>query len=315
MERRSRTLSIVTPVLNRVDTIARALASVTQLREQTSWEIEHVAVDGGSVDGTLEELRRFEDDVAVIARPDRSLYEAINRGIDHSSGVYVCLLNSDDEIIPVGLARLLAQIESDGFPEAVWGGAEVVSPREDSQRDDGEKVERFPGSVYGPLTPLSVTLGVPFINARIFRRDVFDKVGRFDNSFRIAGDRDFLIRALWQRIAAPTFDDPVYRYFVHEGSLTVRGGTARPETVEECLRIADAYAQNDAAPAAIRRAARLWGAWNRFLLETPEDTKPLPQLRKWSVWRDAPSRAALLGAVLAKGWLRGSTRLRSLQVG
>ncbi|MHC4247557.1 MAG: glycosyltransferase, partial [Planctomycetota bacterium] len=77
-------LSIITPCRNAEPTISDCLASVER---QTHPDIEHVVVDGGSTDGTLEAVRRSGRRVArVVSEPDRGMYDAINKGLDTATG-------------------------------------------------------------------------------------------------------------------------------------------------------------------------------------------------------------------------------------
>lgn len=77
------TISIVTAVYNRVDTIRDALASV---HGQTWTDVEHVVVDGGSSDGTLAVLSEFRDRIAIlISEPDHGIYDALNKGLSRAT--------------------------------------------------------------------------------------------------------------------------------------------------------------------------------------------------------------------------------------
>src|SRR5689334_14526382 len=71
--------TVITACFNRRDTIGDALASV---RSQRGADIEHIVVDGGSTDGTLEVIERHRDSIArFIPGPDKGVYDALNKGI------------------------------------------------------------------------------------------------------------------------------------------------------------------------------------------------------------------------------------------
>src|SRR4051794_1648619 len=97
--------SIVTPCLNAEATIADTLASV---RAQRYDALEHVVVDGGSTDGTLDILRAAEGPVLFISEPDRGLSDAMNKGITLARNDVVGWLNADDVYLRGALERVAA---------------------------------------------------------------------------------------------------------------------------------------------------------------------------------------------------------------
>jgi glycosyltransferase involved in cell wall biosynthesis len=92
-------VSVVTPVLNRADTIAGCLASVAA---QTHPKVEHIVMDGGSTDETLDVVEAFpaRHDLHWVSGPDRGMYDAINNGLKIASGDVFAYLNSDDMWFP-----------------------------------------------------------------------------------------------------------------------------------------------------------------------------------------------------------------------
>ena len=67
-------------------------------------------------------------------------------------------------------------------------------------------------------------MGLPIINSRFFRRSLFDKVGRFDLTYAVASDREFLIRAALSGVKDVSTSEIFYRYCWHPGSLTMNAG-------------------------------------------------------------------------------------------
>lgn len=87
-------ISIVTVCFNAVATIERTLLSVAG---QSHPLVEHLVIDGGSTDGTLEILMPWSSRLAhCVSGPDRGLYDAMNRGLALMRGQLVCMLNADD---------------------------------------------------------------------------------------------------------------------------------------------------------------------------------------------------------------------------
>lgn len=105
----------------------------------------------------------------------------------------------------------------------------------------------------------NVTLGFPNINARIFRRSVFDKLGRFNLAYPMASDRDLLLRAA----LANTPDAPVanilYRYRWHEGSLTMNAGNSSlSQAQQDGLKIIASLLEDPATTDDQRRILAQW---------------------------------------------------------
>ena len=89
-------VSIITVVFNGIDTLERTVKSVVN---QTYQNIEYIIVDGGSNDGTLNLIKKYEKNISKwISEPDNGLYDAMNKGIMLATGDYFWFINSGDEI-------------------------------------------------------------------------------------------------------------------------------------------------------------------------------------------------------------------------
>lgn len=175
-------------VRNGAATLARCLESVL---EQTHAERELLVIDGGSTDGTQEILRRTDARIDYWeSRPDRGICHAWNKALDRSSGEWLCFLGADDRFwAPDSLARMAAALRrTPESPGVVYAGVHVLDRN---------------GTILA-------TVGRPWSEARLaFRqrmsiphqgtfhhRALFERHGRFDESFRICGDYEFLLREL-----------------------------------------------------------------------------------------------------------------------
>ncbi|MDM8540770.1 glycosyltransferase family 2 protein [Desulfococcaceae bacterium HSG9] len=86
-------ISIITATFNSAHTIKSCL---TSLKKQT-YKFEHIIIDGGSADGTIEILNQeSQKDALIISEPDRGLYDALNKGIQSASGDVIGFLHADD---------------------------------------------------------------------------------------------------------------------------------------------------------------------------------------------------------------------------
>lgn len=92
-------VSIVTVVFNDANLIAETLRSVS---EQTYGNIEYIVIDGGSTDGTVDIIREYKDSIDFwLSEPDQGVYDAMNKGIEAASGVWLNFMNSGDKFVAV----------------------------------------------------------------------------------------------------------------------------------------------------------------------------------------------------------------------
>jgi glycosyltransferase involved in cell wall biosynthesis len=218
-------LTLITATLNAGRYIEQAFASVPI---GGAVAIQHIVIDGGSTDATVEICHRFSA-IETVVEPGCSIYEAWNIGVDRARGDWVMFLNADDELADGAAAAVAACFALRPDAAIVAGRAEMI---------DRAKPEAPPlvlvAAPGGLLDVEQLALGVPAINAMAFRRSLFDEYGRFDTVYRIAGDRAFLLRLVLGAAppAVATADAVLYRYYSHSGSLTLQRG------LEQRLRIA-----------------------------------------------------------------------------
>lgn len=177
-------ISIVTPCLNDLAYLRRACASVA---DQKGIPLEHIVVDGGSVDGSLDWLQSRPGILTVTGR-DGSMYEALNRGLERATGRWVAFLNCDEQFLPGALETILHAAEASPDTKVFTGDFLVI-------RADGSLIchrkEIAPRSLYIRSSYLYT-----FTCATFFRRDLAGSLLRFDQSFRAAGDEELLLRIL-----------------------------------------------------------------------------------------------------------------------
>lgn len=87
-------ISIITVCFNSESYIEQTIKSVLS---QSYNDIEYIIIDGGSTDGTIEIIRKYQERIAVfVSEPDENMYDAINKGMKFATGDYIAVLNSDD---------------------------------------------------------------------------------------------------------------------------------------------------------------------------------------------------------------------------
>ncbi|MHB8835447.1 MAG: glycosyltransferase family 2 protein [Candidatus Methylomirabilia bacterium] len=243
-------LSIVTPCLNRAPLVAQAIESV---QRQDYPRVEHIVMDGGSTDGTLEVLRRYPH-LIVSSEKDLGLYDALNKAIQRARGEVIGHLNSDDLYEPRVFGAVMRAFAAHPEADAVVGGALTF---EDTP--GGAAVRQR----YDPLTAQDflsrATQGVIITNAWFYRRRVYDRIGLFSPDYALAADRDFLLR-FWQAgcVFVP-LNLPVYRYRSHGGSLTIgdQRSLGKVKLLDEYRRLAERL-RRDAPEERLRSAALHW---------------------------------------------------------
>ena len=183
------TISVITAVFNRVDTIDHVLASI---QAQTWTQIEHIVIDGVSTDGNLQVLETNRDRLAVLVRePDSGIYDALNKGLSLASGDIVGLMHSDDFYADERVLERVAETFADPAVDAVYGDLDYVA------KDNPSRIIRRWRS--GAYSRNKLAWGwMPPHPTLYLRRRVIDEWGVFDTRFRIAADYDAMLRYLAQ---------------------------------------------------------------------------------------------------------------------
>jgi glycosyltransferase involved in cell wall biosynthesis len=181
-------ISIITVCYNSAATIDTTLRTV---RDQDYPDIEHIIVDGGSKDETMQIVSRYPHVAKAISEKDNGLYDAINKGINMATGDVVGILNSDDFFPHQGVISLVAKGFDDPAIEAVYGDVAFVRPGNLS------KVVRYYSAKY--FHPGKFRYGyMPPHPSFYARRNNFQKYGLYKPDYVIASDYELLMRFLYR---------------------------------------------------------------------------------------------------------------------
>ena len=180
-------VSIVTPVLNRVETLNDTLQSVSS---QTYSNIEHIVQDGGSTDGSAQLARNWvgQHEVYLQSTSDQGLYDALNKGIARCNGDIVGLLGSDDFLSDSQVVSNVAMAFSDGSIDGVYGDLDLIYASGRVMRHWRAGSFQRDRMRWGWMPPHPTLY---------LRRTVFERFGAYDAGFRIAGDYDAILRWVW----------------------------------------------------------------------------------------------------------------------
>ena len=182
-------ISIVTATYNSGKTLRDTMRSVLSQKYD---DYEHIIVDGGSKDNTMDVVRELEPlykgKLKWISEPDKGIYDAMNKGIRMATGDIVGLLNSDDfyssDVILSAVASNMKEVD------AVYGDVHYV---DDS---DLTKCVRYYSSA--SFSPKRMRMGfMPAHPSFYCRRELYLKYGLFDTTFKIAADFEQLLRLIY----------------------------------------------------------------------------------------------------------------------
>jgi glycosyltransferase involved in cell wall biosynthesis len=200
-------------VRNLATHVETAVASV--LQQGSSDDVELLVFDGGSTDGTAELLKRHEDRYAHFAsKPDRGPAFVINEGVRRARGDAIVLLAGDDRLEPGALARIAARFREDPALELLCCGVRMLS---------AAGAERLYASADALGFELARVVRTPLTHGRIFRRDVYLRVGLYDTTIPYTHDLDFLIRCHLAGVRWKVDPALAYTYVGHAGSRTLSG--------------------------------------------------------------------------------------------
>lgn len=184
-------ISIITATFNSSATIEDTLKSVLR---QSHTDIEHIIVDGGSSDETMELVRKYEPQyrgrLRYLSEPDRGIYDAMNKGLGMATGDVVGLLNSDDFYTEDDALEKIAEALEDRTLDAVYGDVHFVDG------DDLGRCVRYYSSK--PFRRGWMRLGfMPAHPSFYCRREVYNRWGGFDFSYKVAADFENLLRLIY----------------------------------------------------------------------------------------------------------------------
>ncbi|WP_245211545.1 glycosyltransferase family 2 protein [Neoroseomonas oryzicola] len=178
-------VSVITVCRNAQKTIGACIESVSR---QSYRALEHVIIDGGSSDGTLEILEGHRHAFAAfVSEPDRGIYDAMNKGIARAQGEFVIFLNSDDIFAgPNALRDAMAEIARQPDGDVYYGALEI--------RGAGTPFVHVPPPP--DQAAAEMVLGCLPHQATLARREVFARTGPFDLRWRRHADYDWWLKVL-----------------------------------------------------------------------------------------------------------------------
>lgn len=201
-------VTIVTPVKNCFDTIEKTIESV---KSQSYTNIEYIIIDGGSTDGTLEVINKYSD-INLITGKDKSIADAMNKGMSIATGSIIGILNADDYYRPYAIQEIVRNHQD--YPKSVLHAGMRAFYDKNNYYDikAPKKPNFFKGMVIN-----HPTIFIP--------KKILLEYGNYDESFHVVGDWELCIRYLLEGVSFKSIDKIITHYLI--GGIS----TSRPDIV------------------------------------------------------------------------------------
>ena len=205
-------ISVVIPTLNRINTLQRALDSVIN---QTYKPAEIIVVDNGSSDGTLKFLREQYPKITILTENKIGVSSARNKGIKKSINQWIALLDSDDAWHPRKLEIQTSMLDS-ALKEYNLIHTDEVWFKNNKHINQMKKHKKQGGYIFERC--LSLCCISP--SSVLFKKNILDKVGLFDESLPVCEDYDMWLKICSSEEVLFAQDKLTYKYGGHKDQLS-----------------------------------------------------------------------------------------------
>ena len=181
-------ISIITATYNSVSTLKNTLNS---LHSQKFKNFEHIIIDGGSSDGTIDLIKNNKNNFTTfISEPDNGIYDALNKGISLAKGQIIGFLHSDDILSNNNILTQINNSFNENKIDGVYGDLQYISNKANTIRK-WKSCEFTYDLLKKGWMPPHPTL--------FLSKDVYEKCGKFDLNYKISSDYDIILRVFKNR--------------------------------------------------------------------------------------------------------------------
>jgi glycosyltransferase involved in cell wall biosynthesis len=182
-------VSIITVALNNAEYIEACIQSVIN---QDYEDIEYIVIDGGSSDGTIDIIKKYEDKISVwVSEPDGGIYDAVNKGIQLATGNIVGLLHSDDLYMSGDVIETIAQVFTNKDIDSCYGDLVYV------QRQNPLRILRYWKAGYFNKNKFKIGWMPPHPTFFV-KRGIYNQYGLLNLKFPLAADYELMLRLLYK---------------------------------------------------------------------------------------------------------------------
>ena len=177
-------ISVITISYNAENTIEKTLKSI---ENQSYNNIEHIIIDGGSKDSTLEICNSFSHEAKIISESDNGVYDAFNKGLKLATGDVIGFLNADDTFYNENSIQDIVDAFSNNETDIVYGNLDYVN-------EESKVIRNWISRPYVKgLLKKAWKIAHPSFYCK---KEVYDRLGGYNDSFKIAGDFELCLRFL-----------------------------------------------------------------------------------------------------------------------
>lgn len=215
----SHTFTIITPSYNMLKYLKLCSASI---KDQSGVEYEHIIIDGGSTDGTVEWLKQ-QNDIKWVSEGDKGMYDAVNKGLKLAKGDILAYLNCDEQYLPNTLSKVSEYFDKNGSVDILFGSFLVVD--ENGILLSYRKVfqPRYVYILSSYLYAFSCTM--------FFRRKFVDNNLLFNHELKAVADADFVLKILKLGYKVGIINDYLSS-FIYTGNNMSLGENAKKERMK-----------------------------------------------------------------------------------
>ena len=215
-------VSIITPTYNDAKYIRGTIESVLS---QTSGPVEHIIVDGGSTDGTIDLLESYPH-LRWVTAPDNGMYDAINKGIRMASGDVVAYLNADDRYHDHSVQAVVDAFARNPDLDFVYGACTYI--------DEQERTLFVMRPLPYAWAKYSLRLLWPQ-PSWFWKKTIHDRVGLFDDTLRCTADADFMRRLVVQGLHGKLIRTTLAKFMLRDTSISSQLGDTYERERRMCI--------------------------------------------------------------------------------
>jgi glycosyltransferase involved in cell wall biosynthesis len=220
-------VSIITICFNAEKTIAQTIQSVLNQQYEN---LEYIIIDGASKDSTNKIIETYKQSLSkVISEPDKGLYDAFNKGLNQVTGDIVGILNADD-FYPHSsvITNVVALFKSNPEAEAISTSVKIFK--------HNQFIQPFRTYHAKSFKPWQFRIGIQPPHPGFFiTANALSKVGKYNEAYRISGDFDWLLRAIWVNKIKIAYSNLV-TVFMRDGGLSASGFSSKKRMNAENLK-------------------------------------------------------------------------------